>query len=94
MSLLDKQRLIEAQRVSHLCDLPRRGAFPKHLLNGIARNDMNQKKDHVDILPAINGEDSYGASLVFAKSLRRVPGPSALLRYSYLPRRYFRAVRP
>ena len=43
---------------------------PPHFADFMARE--------FDILLSLNGEDSYGVSLVFARSLRRVLGLSAL----------------
>jgi hypothetical protein len=47
-----------------------------------------------DILLSLKGEDSYGASLVFARSLRWVPPTTALVRRRTTKRLYFRAIRP
>uniref|UniRef100_A0A6H1ZUE1 Uncharacterized protein n=1 Tax=viral metagenome TaxID=1070528 RepID=A0A6H1ZUE1_9ZZZZ len=45
----------------------------------------------LDILPRLKSGDSYGVPV--KGSLRWVPGLSALLRCSYLPRRYFPPIR-
>jgi hypothetical protein len=51
MPILDNEWAIEAQRVAHLLDLPWRSAFPKHLLDRIARDDVNQKKNQGENQP-------------------------------------------
>ena len=46
VAVLHMKWLIESQGVAQLFDLTASGAFAKHLLNGIARDDMDQQKDH------------------------------------------------
>jgi hypothetical protein len=43
--VLGVKREIQAERMTQLYDLPGGRAFPKHLLHGIARYDVNHQKD-------------------------------------------------
>src|SRR5208282_638880 len=75
MPILDNQRLVEAQGMAQLFDLPRRCAFPQHLLDRVARNDMDQQKNHGEHQPE-RGEREQKAMKEVA---RHVYGNSNLL---------------
>ena len=43
--VLRVKRQIQPERMTQLRDLPRRCAFPEHLLDGITRHDVNHQED-------------------------------------------------
>jgi hypothetical protein len=43
--VLRVERQIQTERMTQLRDLPRRRAFPEHLLHGITRHNVNHQKD-------------------------------------------------
>jgi len=45
------ERQIQPKSMPQLCQLPRRRALSKHLLDGIARHDMNHEKDERENQP-------------------------------------------
>jgi hypothetical protein len=51
VSILDKERLIEPERVTHFRDLAGSGAFTKHLFDRIAGNDVHEKKNQGEHQP-------------------------------------------
>ena len=49
--ILRGQRTVEPQRMPELRQFPGRGAFPKHLLYGIAGDDVNHQEDQREHQP-------------------------------------------
>lgn len=60
VNVLSADGLVETESVAELCDIFRASAFAKHLFDGIARDDVSEKKNHRDDEPKC-GEGEHEA---------------------------------